>query len=115
MVFLLVVAAVVVAAPLAAAVLVTVASLREDSARSLAGRPPSLLAAVARRLLCLRSGPASSQDRPPRPPLIDGLDLSHDDLEVPPPPPDRAGESLTAPRAWPGPAARSQLRCTTCV
>jgi len=53
---LLVVAAVVVAAPIAAAVLVTLASHREDFSRSLAGRPPGLLSAAARALLCLRIG-----------------------------------------------------------
>ncbi len=53
---LLVVAALVVGAPLAAAVLVTLASHREDFAHSLAGRPPGLLAAAARALLCLRIG-----------------------------------------------------------
>ena len=53
---LLVVAALVVAAPIAAAVLVTLASHREDLSRSLAGRPPGLLSAAARALLCLRIG-----------------------------------------------------------
>jgi hypothetical protein len=53
---LLVVAALVVGAPIAAAVLVTLASHREDFSRSLGGRPPGLLAAVARALLCLRIG-----------------------------------------------------------
>jgi hypothetical protein len=98
MIFLLVVAAVVVAAPLAAAVLVTVASLREDSARSLAGRPPGLLTAVARRLLCLRTRPAGNQDRPPWP-STNGLTLGQDDLEVPPPRSDWADQSLTGPRS----------------
>jgi hypothetical protein len=98
MIFLLVVAAVVVAAPLAAAVLVTVASLREDSARSLAGRPPGLLTAIARRLLCLRTGPADSQDRRPWP-STDGRTLSQGDLQVPPPRSDWADQSLTGPRS----------------
>ncbi len=56
MIVLLVMAAVVVAAPLGAAVLVTVASHREDAARTLAGRPPGPFAALARTLLCLRIG-----------------------------------------------------------
>ena len=59
--FLLVVAALVVGAPLAAAVLVTLASHREDSAHSLAGRPPGLLAAAARALLCLRTAAAPTR------------------------------------------------------
>jgi hypothetical protein len=99
MIFLLVVAAVVVAAPLAAAVLVTVASLREDSARSLAGRPPGLLAAAARRLLCLRTNPADGRGRPPSPPSTDKLAQSHDDLEIPPPRSDWADKPLTVPRS----------------
>ena len=56
MIVLLVVAAVVVGAPFGAAVLVTVASHREDAARTLAGRPPGPFAAAARRLVCLRIG-----------------------------------------------------------
>ena len=60
MIFLLVAAAVVVGAPIIAAMLVTVASLHEDSARSLGGRAPGVLAAAARRLLCLRT---SGSDR----------------------------------------------------
>jgi hypothetical protein len=56
MIVLLAMAAVVVGAPLGAAVLVTVASHREDAARTLAGRPPGPFAAMARRLLCLRIG-----------------------------------------------------------
>jgi hypothetical protein len=99
MIFLLVVAAVVVAAPLAAAVLVTVASLREDSARSLAGRPPGVLTAVARRLLCLRTGPANGQDRPPWPPSTEGLAMSEDDLDVPSTRSDWAGQRLAGPRS----------------
>ena len=65
---LLVIAALVVAAPIAAAVLVTLASHREDFSHSLAGRPPGLLAAAARALLCLRIGgrayPRRPSDRP---------------------------------------------------
>jgi hypothetical protein len=98
MIFLLVVAAVVVAAPLAAAVLVTVASLREDSARSLAGRPPGVLAAIARRLLCLRTDPAESQDRREWP-STNGLTLGQDDLDVPPPRSNWADQALTGPRS----------------
>ncbi|HTZ91985.1 MAG TPA: hypothetical protein VMB74_06285 [Streptosporangiaceae bacterium] len=56
MIVLLVMAAVVVAAPVGAAVLVTVASHREDAARSIAGRPPGPFAALARAVVCLRIG-----------------------------------------------------------
>ena len=70
MAVLLVVAALVVGAPLAAAVLVTLASHREDMAHSLAGRPPGMLAAAARALLCLRIGgsalPRYPSSLPPR-------------------------------------------------
>ena len=61
---LLVIAALVVAAPIAAAVLVTLASHHEDFSRSLAGRPPGLLAAAARALLCLRIGGRAYPRRP---------------------------------------------------
>ena len=61
---LLVVAALVVAAPIAAALLVTLASHREDFSHSLAGRPPGLLAAAARALLCLRIGGRAYPQRP---------------------------------------------------
>jgi hypothetical protein len=47
----IVIAAVVVATPLAAAVLVTFASLREDAAHSLGGRPPGWIEGLVRRLL----------------------------------------------------------------
>jgi hypothetical protein len=63
---LLAVAAVVVGAPFGAAVLVTVASLREDAARTIAGRPPGPFAAAARRLLCLRIGGTSYPRRQAR-------------------------------------------------
>ena len=99
MVFLLVAAAVVVAAPLAAAVLVTVASLREDSARSLAGRPPGFLTAAARRLLRLRTSAGTHQDRPPGLPSADEPTLSDDNLEIPPPRSDWADQVLTLPRS----------------
>jgi hypothetical protein len=69
---LLIVAAVVVGAPLGAAVLVTVASHREDAARTLAGRPPGPFAAAARRLVCLRIGGTAyprrqARGNPPKP------------------------------------------------
>jgi|HubBroStandDraft_3_1064219.scaffolds.fasta_scaffold532598_1 hypothetical protein len=64
MIFLLVAAAVVVAAPLVAAILVTVASLREDSARSLTGRPPGPLTAAVRRLLCVRTSSDTYRSSP---------------------------------------------------
>jgi len=77
-IILLVVAAVVVGAPLGAAVLVTVASHREDAARTLAGRPPGPFAAAARRLVCLRIGGTAYPRRQarrnppmPRPPAED--------------------------------------------
>ena len=92
MIFLLVAAAVVVAAPFAAAVLVTVASLREDSARSLNGRPPGLLTAAARRLLCLRTSPGTGENPPP----AEGPYRSHDD---PQPSSDWADKTLTMPRS----------------
>ncbi len=72
MIFLLVAVAVVVGAPLIAAVLVTVASLREDSARSLGGRPPGVLTAAARRLLCVRTSGSA------RPPWTPGRDRDAD-------------------------------------
>jgi hypothetical protein len=67
MIFLLIAAALVVGAPLVAAVLVSVASIHEDAAKSLAGRPPGLLAAAARRLLQARVGGAGPLQRSPRP------------------------------------------------
>jgi hypothetical protein len=65
MTVLLVVAALVVGAPLAAAALVTLASHREDMAHSLGGRPPGMLAAAARALVCLRIGGSALPRRPP--------------------------------------------------
>jgi len=64
MIFLLVAAALVAGAPLVAAVLVSVASLREDAAKSLAGRPPGLFTATARRLLQACVGDAGPVRRP---------------------------------------------------
>jgi hypothetical protein len=55
MIILLVVASVVTGAPLLAVVLVTIASLREDADRSLAGRAPNWIDAAARRLLRAQS------------------------------------------------------------
>jgi hypothetical protein len=51
LIIVIVIAAVVVGSPLIAAGLVTFASLREDSAHSLGGRPPGAIAATVRRLL----------------------------------------------------------------
>ncbi len=51
MIFLLAAAALLAGAPLIASVLVSVASVREDAAKSLAGIPPGLLARAVRRLL----------------------------------------------------------------
>jgi hypothetical protein len=98
-IYLLVVAAVVVAAPVAAAVLVTVASLREDAAHSLARRPPSWLAAAARRLLALRTDANADESGPLGAPLADGLLDDHGDLEMPPPHSDWADQMLTRPRS----------------
>ena len=104
MIFLLVAAAVVVAAPLVAAVLVTVASLREDSAQTLTGRPPGLITAAARRLLCLRTGDSALRRQANSPPDADGLDfMSQVYPYVPQPRPaadeDAADHTLTLPRA----------------
>ena len=63
MIFLLVAGALIVGAPILAAMLVSVASLREDAARSLGGRPPGVLAATARRLLSLRADGRSVGDQ----------------------------------------------------
>jgi hypothetical protein len=61
---LLVLAAVVVSAPIVAAVLVTLGSLREDSNRSLNGRAPNWVAALARRVLSVRYRSGVSQPPP---------------------------------------------------
>jgi len=66
-IFLLIAAALVVGAPLIAALLVSIASIYEDATKSLAGRPPGLLAAAARRLLQARVGGAGPLQRSPRP------------------------------------------------
>jgi hypothetical protein len=81
MAVLLVIAALVVGAPIGAAVLVTLASHREDLAHSLAGRPPGLLAAAARALLCLRIGGRAYPRRPAirRPREADPDLYRHDD------------------------------------
>jgi hypothetical protein len=69
MIILLAVAAVVVALPLVAAVLVSIASMREDAGKSLIGRAPNRLDAVARRLLSVQTGRSPGRPRPrfPRP------------------------------------------------
>jgi hypothetical protein len=65
MIFLLAAAALLAAAPIVAAVLVSVASVREDAAKSLAGRPPGLLTRAARRLLRANVGGTGPLLRPP--------------------------------------------------
>jgi hypothetical protein len=62
LIIVIVIAAVVVATPLLAAAAVTFASLREDAAHSLSGRPPGRLEAVVRRLLGA-VGPAQARRR----------------------------------------------------
>jgi hypothetical protein len=54
-ILLTLIAAVITGVPLAAVVLVTVASWREETARSIAGRAPGLLTDVARRLLAFHA------------------------------------------------------------
>src|SRR5215475_9055670 len=66
MIFLLVAAALVAGAPLIAVVLVSVASVREDAAKSLAGHPPGALTSLARRLLRARMGGSGPAQRPIR-------------------------------------------------
>jgi hypothetical protein len=63
MIFLVVAGALIVGAPIVAMILVSIASLREDAARSLGGSPPGALAAAARRLLSVRTdGPVASRN-----------------------------------------------------
>jgi hypothetical protein len=91
MIILLTVAAIVIAGvPVAAVVLVTVASRREETARSIAGRAPGLAARAARRLLAFHavgiSRPASRigarrQDRRADGAAEDDLAPVDDDLE----------------------------------
>lgn len=100
MIFLLVAAAVVVAAPLGAAILVTVASHREDSAHSLAGRPPGLLTAAARRLLCLRTSASPRRSARLLSPRGDFPGQAYPDLPRPRPAADDAPDhTLTLPRS----------------
>jgi hypothetical protein len=99
MVFLLVAAAVVVAAPILAAVLVTVASLHEDSARSLTGRPPGLLTAAARRILCLRTSASTVARRSVGLPPAHGGFGRRGHPDIPPPRSDEASQTLTMPRS----------------
>ncbi|HEY7325005.1 MAG TPA: hypothetical protein VH520_09275 [Streptosporangiaceae bacterium] len=66
MIFVLAGAALLAGAPLIAAVLVSVASVREDAAKSLSGFPPGRLARAVRRLLQASvggSGPLQSSHR----------------------------------------------------
>jgi hypothetical protein len=69
--------------PFAAAVLVTVASRREESARSIAGRAPGPLERAARRLLAFQAtgiGHPAGRSRPrPRPRPRGGYELATDD------------------------------------
>lgn len=67
MIILLVLAALVVGAPLVAALLVSVASRREDTARSLIGQAPGWLTAAVRRLLRADSARPPGGVRPPLP------------------------------------------------
>jgi fructose-1,6-bisphosphatase/sedoheptulose 1,7-bisphosphatase-like protein len=61
MIFLVVAGALIVGASIVAVILVSIASLREDAARSLGGSPPGAVAAAARRLLSVRTdGPVAS-------------------------------------------------------
>jgi hypothetical protein len=99
MIFLLVAAAVIVAAPLVAAVLVTVASLREDSARSLTGRAPGLLTATARRLLCLRTSAGTGRTPSAGQQPADPFFVSRVYSQIPPPRSDEAGQTLTMPQS----------------
>jgi hypothetical protein len=76
---LLVIAAAVVSAPIVAALLVTLGSLREDSGRTLNGRAPNWVAAIARRVLSVRFSGGVTQPpawTPPRPRASDEYDAT---------------------------------------
>ncbi|HVB42853.1 MAG TPA: hypothetical protein VNF47_09140 [Streptosporangiaceae bacterium] len=60
---LLIVAGLVASVPLVAAVLVSVASMREDSSKTLSGSAPGMARAAARRILSYRSELAHSKER----------------------------------------------------
>jgi hypothetical protein len=66
MIFLVAGAALLAGAPLIAAALVSVASVREDAAKSLAGFPPGPLARAVRRLLQASVGGSGPRERPHR-------------------------------------------------
>jgi hypothetical protein len=82
-ILLTLIAIVITGVPLAAAVLVTVASRREESARSIAGRAPGRLERAARRLLAFQAtgiGRPAGRPRPrPRPRPRGAYDLATDD------------------------------------
>jgi hypothetical protein len=102
LIIVIVIAAVVVGSPLIAAALVTFASLREDAAHSLGGRPPGLIAATVRRLLgnVAPARPSASRRRHRRPgngrPDLAGLVV---------PPPRRSAEDDPATSTLTGPLA----------
>jgi len=66
MIFLVAAAALLAGAPLIAALLVSVASVREDAAKSLAGFPPGPLARAVRRLLQASVGGSGPREKPHR-------------------------------------------------
>ena len=78
----------------------------------IAGRPPGLLTAAARRLLSLRTNAgaeqradadattsAGAEQRRAELPPTDGLPQSYADLEIPPPRSDWADQTITMPRS----------------